>query len=352
MRKMYRTLTQRDLNRAVLARQMLLERATLSIPSALEQMAGLQAQYAPAMYLGLWSRVHDLRRSDVTAGLERREIAQGTLLRHTIHLVSAADYWPFAIAVRQVRRTNWLKATRRLQTDEELTALAATVRARLERESPITRRELDAITGGSVGTNGVGVYLDLVRVPPSGTWERRRADLYALAEDWLGPPPAHLDEPAAVAHVIRRYLQGFGPATAAEIANWAGLPAARVTQAVQSIDVERFTTEDGSVLVDLRDAEALRPDPDTPAPVRFLPVWDAILLVHARRSLVIREEDRPRIFNTKTPHSLNTFLVDGQVEGSWKFEKKRVTIDPFRPLTPKVRRQVEEEADALAAFHA
>lgn len=86
--------------------------------------------------------------------------------------------------------------------------------------------------------------------------------------------------------------------------------------------------------------------------MRFLPVWDAILLVHARRALVIREEDRPRIFNTKTPHSLNTFLVDGQVEGAWKFEKKRVTIEPFRTLKPKVRRQVEEEADALAAFHA
>lgn len=231
------TLSRRHLNRAVLARQMLLERATLPIASALEQMAGLQAQYAPAMYLGLWSRLRYLRRSDLTAGLERREIVQGTLLRQTIHLVSAADYWPFALAVREARRANWLKASRRQLTAEDLGALAATVRARLERQSPITRMELDAITGGSVGTNGVGVYLDLVRVPPSGTWERRRADLYALAEDWLGPPPEDLDRAAAVAHVVRRYLQGFGPATPAEIANWAGLPTGDVTGALESIDV-------------------------------------------------------------------------------------------------------------------
>jgi hypothetical protein len=343
------TLTGRHLNRATLARQLLLERASTSVPAVLEQIGGIQAQYAPSMYVGLWSRLEAFERADLTRALERRQVVQGTLLRATIHLVSAADYWRFALAVREARRSHWLRTSRHDDSAEEMEALAGRVRARLEEQSPLSRKELGDLAGSAHRVNGVGLWLDLVRVPPSGTWERRRADLYAAAEDWLGPPPKGLDADRAVDHLVRRYLVGFGPATAAEIANWAGLPPAVVAAAVSRLTLRRFQAEDGVELVDL--PRAPTPDADAPAPVRFLPVWDAILLAHARRAGVLAEEHRPKVFDPKTPHSLNTFLVDGEVAGTWRFEQAKVEIEPFAPLDAAARRQLAEEAERLAAFH-
>jgi hypothetical protein len=344
-----RTITQRELNRTLLARQMLLERAQVTAPEALERMGGLQAQYAPAMYIGLWSRLANFERDDLTRALERPKVAQGTLQRATIHLVSADDYWPFALAVRDARRAWWLGAQRHNATHSEMTLLAKRLRARLRERSPLTRKQIDEITGGAERTAGVNLWLDLVRVPPSGTWERRRADLYAAAENWLGPPPAGLDVEGATAHVVKRYLSGFGPATIAEIANWAGLRPNAVTLAVGALKTRTFRAENGDELVDLPRAPLA--DADTPAPVRFLPVWDATLLAHARRALVIREEDRGRVFNTKTPHSLNTFLVDGQVAGTWHTDKGKIKIDPFGKLNATIRKELNGEADRLTAFH-
>ena len=312
-------------------------------------MSGLQAQYAPAMYIGLWSRLEGFGRGDLTSALERRAVVQGTLLRVTIHLVSAEDYWPFALAVRDERRRWWLGATRRRHDAEDLAAAAERVRAHLRDRGPVRRKELDALVGKELA-NGVGLWVDLVRIPPSGTWERRRADLYGLAEDWLGPPPPELAGAVGVAHLVRRYLGGFGPATVAEIANWAGLRTPTVAAAVAGLDLRRFRAEDGNELVDL--ARAPLPDPATPAPVRLLPTWDATLLAHVRRAAILPEEYRPRIFNTKMPQSVNTFLVDGQVAGTWRFDGERVVVEPFRPLAAAVHEELEAEADGMAAFHA
>ncbi len=233
-------------------------------------------------------------------------------------------------------------------TAEDLAAAAVRLRGHLHEESPLRRTQLDDIVGKEHAI-GVGLWLDLVRVPPSGTWERRRADLYGAAEDWIGPPP-DLDVDTAIDHLVRRYLGGFGPASVAEIANWAGMRNPTVAAAVRRLALRRFRAEDGTELVDL--PRAPLPDADTPAPVRFLPVWDATLLVHARRALILPEEHRARVFNTKTPHSVNTFLVDGQVAGTWRFERDRVDVEPFAPLGAKVRTAVADEADRLAAFHA
>jgi hypothetical protein len=189
----------------------------------------------------------------------------------------------------------------------------------------------------------------MVRVPPSGTWERRRADLYGLAEDWVGPPPADLTAEAAAAHLVRRYLRGFGPAATADVASWAGLRPGDVQPVLDGMGLRRFTTDEGQQLYDLPDGAL--PDAGTPAPVRFLPTWDASLLVHARRKGVIAEEHRPLVFNTNTPHSVPTFLVDGRVAGTWRYEKRRVKVEPFEPLPPAVRTEVDDEAARLAAFH-
>jgi hypothetical protein len=346
-----KVLTQRHLNRALLARQLLLERAKVTVPTALERMAGLQAQYPPAMYVGLWSRVRDLERAAVTRALEQALVAQGTLQRSTIHLVAKDDYWPFAVAVRDERRAQWLKAALHTADDGEMQLIAKRLRARLRQQSPITRKDVEAIAGDPYRTNGVNLWLDLVRAPPSGTWERRKADLFAAARDWFGPPPDDLDPPAATAHIVRRYLAGFGPSSVDEIASWAGLKPKIIANALTTMTTRSFRAEDGDELFDV--PRAPLPDPDTPAPVRFLPVWDATLLVHARRALVIREADRPRIFNTKTPHSMNTFLVDGQVAGTWRYDKGAVTTELFPDvkLTKQLRREVDDEAARLAHFH-
>jgi hypothetical protein len=153
-----------------------------------------------------------------------------------------------------------------------------------------------------------------------------------------------------VEHLVRRYLQGFGPASLADVASWAGLPAATLRPVVEGLGLSRLRDEAGRELLDLPGAPL--PDPDTPVPVRFLPTWDATLLVHARRTLVLPERYRPLVFNTKTPHSFSTFLVDGAVAGTWRYDKGRVLVKPFDSLPPGTLGDLEEEGERLAAFHA
>ena len=268
-----RVLNQRELNRAVLARQLLLERRKEALPRALERVGGLQAQYAPSMYIGLWSRLAGFQRDLLTRALERRSVVQGTLMRATIHLVSAGDYWPFAVGVRDARRARWMRARPELSANE-LRAAAAKAKRRLA-NGPLPRADLIENMDARA-FNGIGMWLDLVRVPPAGTWERRRADIYATAEGWLGPPSVTPAE--GIEHLIRRYLQGFGPAAGADIANWAGLPPRQVDEALEGMALRRLRDEAGTPLVDL--PRLPLPDADTPAPPRFLPTWDATLLAH------------------------------------------------------------------------
>jgi hypothetical protein len=343
-----RTLTEADLRRALLARQLLLRRSRLALPDALQRVGGLQSQYAPTMYIGLWSRIARFRRDDLTHALEERTVVQGTLLRVTIHLVAADDYWPMAIAIRDARRRWWLRAATK-RTDEATVVVAAErVRAALDAQGQLSARDIERLVGQQAA-DGVGLWLDLVRVPPSGTWARRRADLFAAAEDWLGPPPA-LAADDAVDLLVRRYLGAFGPATPQEIAAWSGLGVKEVGPALARVALRRFRTDDGEQLVDLPRQPI--PGPDAEVPVRFLSNWEALLLVHARRAAVLREDDRPRIFHTKLPQSLPTFLVDGQVAGTWRYHAGRIELDPFRPLAAAKRRLLEDEAERLAALFA
>ena len=234
-----RVLSTRELNRALLARQLLLERGRCSLPKALERIGGIQAQYAPSMYIGLWSRLEGFEREQLTRALGRRRVVQGTLLRSTIHLVSPADWWTFAAAIRGPRRESWLRYHRGDPSAATLASAARKVRSRLA-EGPLNRAELQQLVGmGAVGTNAMSHWLDLVRVPPSGTWERRRADLFADAETWIGPNPKP-DELDARAELARSYLRGFGPARVGEIADWAGLGLRQVTAALKRFELRRF----------------------------------------------------------------------------------------------------------------
>ena len=338
-----RVLTTRQLNRALLARQALLERSTASIPRVLERMGGLQAQYAPAIYIGLWSRREGLERAQVTAGLERRSIVQGTMMRSTIHVVSARDYWPLMVATDEARRQWFARVYRGPYREEDFTAAAETVR-RLLATGPKPRSVLVDAVGNDLWA---GIHLDMVRVPPSGTWERRRADLYGLADQWI--PSTGISKEAGVEWLIRRYLGGFGPALVTDIGTWAGMPIDRIIPVIERMDLRRFQTEDGKELIDVKGIRL--PDASVAAPVRFLSVWDAILLVHARRKAVIGDDHRPIIFNTKLPQSMPTFLVDGAVAGTWKYEAGKVKLSPFDLIPKKWKRELAEEAKALAAFH-
>lgn len=348
-----RILTTRHLNRIVLERQSLLKRRRGPITGVVRRIAGLQTQYAPSGYVGLWSRAEGLRRDDLTRALEQSRIVQATLMRATIHMVAADDYWPFTLAIGDARRAWWLRVARARDLDDTAYPEVAALLVEALADGPRTRSELLEVVGGSGLTRqvweGASLWVDLLRMPPRGTWQRRRADLYGRADLALGPPP-RMTTDAAVRHLISRYLGGFGPSTAAEIADWSGLPLTTVREALEPMSLRTFLHSDGTELVDL--PRIRLPDPDIPAPVRFLPTWDSTLLVHARRSGILAEEHRPLIFSNRNPSSVGTFTVDGSVAGTWRLDADRVATTPFSPLPVRIRRLVEAEAELLTRFHA
>ena len=299
-----RVLTSADLNRALLARQFLLERSRLPLTRTLDRIGGIQAQYAPSSYIGLWSRLEGFELADLTRALERRKVVQGTLLRSTIHLVSAGDYWPFAIGTRAARQEAWLRFDKKRLSRSDLTSAAKEVRKTLSGRVLHRDELLDLARKRDPERpthlwNGLAAWIELVRAPPSGTWERRRADLYALADEWLEPPTVTPEESVEI--LLRRYLAGFGPARLADAANWAGLAPAPSRRRPKAFVCAAFATRR---TVSWSTCRARRsPAASTQAPPSFLPTWDATLLVHARGTQILPERFRPLVFDTKTPHS-------------------------------------------------
>ena len=339
-----RVLTPRELNRAVLARQLLLERVSLPIPRALERMGGIQNQYALNAYIRLWSCLDGFRRGDLTRAYERRTVVHASLMRETIHVVACADYWPLILATRRARQEWWLRINKDVR-ERDVAAASRRLREYL-RDGPRTRDEILALLGtrSLVGTHH---WVDLIRVPPSGTWEHRRAHTFAAAEDWLGPPEIGVDD--ALDHLVRRYLGAFGPAPRQDIPNWSGIPVTQLKPVLARLDLRRFRDEEGKELLDV--PRAPLPEPETPAPVRFLPTWDATLLVHVRRAGILDEAYRDRIFPLNMPPSFPTVLVDGRVVATWKYEGGRVRVEPFERIPRPAQRELKEEAERLAAFH-
>ena len=346
------TLSTRQLNRAVLARQHLLSRADLDIPTTLQHVGCLQTQYAPSGYVGLWSRLVDFERDSLTRALEDRSVVQATLMRCTIHMTSVDDFWPICAAIRTSRREWWQRiAKSRKMTDTPHEALADVLRAELT-DGPRTAAELIAAIEQAGFAKplweGAGLWLDMVRAPPSGTWERRRADRYWLAEQWV-PPIGVVSEDDGLRLLLTRYFGAFGPAALADAATWSGVPRARLAPVAATMALVTYCDEGGKTLHDLADAPL--PDAATPSPVRFLPTWDATLLAHCRRSGILAEEFRKAIFHTKNPQSVGTVLVDGSVAATWAWRTDHVEVDELGRLTPSQRRQVTDEADRLTAFY-
>ena len=342
------TLSTKRLRLALLARQGLLEPVEASLPRAIERFGGLQTQCAPSAYIGLRTRVAGFARDDLTKALERRSVIQGTLMRSTIHMVSRSDYWSIAAAIRQPRREWWLRVAHHDATDADMHRHARAVERALEGGPRYAKDLKNELALDSVVWNGVGLWLDLVRIPSSGTWEHRRADLYGLATEWVGP--ADGDPVAGLELLIRRYLRGFGPASVDDVASFIQMPITKVRPVIETMQLSRYEFEDGSGLLDV--PRAPLPGEDTePRRVVFLGTWDATLLVHCRRTLILPEEHRSKLFHVKVPQSKPPFLVDGQVRGAWRYDKGDVTLTPFEALSKSTVELLEAEAEKLAAFH-
>jgi winged helix DNA-binding protein len=340
-----RVLTLRELNRATLARQLLLERKKLSVTAAIERLAGLQAQWPPAPYVGLWSRLQGFRREALERAVLAGTVVKPTVMRGTLHLITRRDYPVFWWALRDM--PTWY--------DETHLAHALTAVAAARGRAPFTHAEALAWLEQEHGHDdevmrrrifhALRRRAHLLHAPESSLWKLRAGSVVFHAND----EPDEVDVLAARTELVRRYLAAFGPATRADIADWSGLRIGDFAPALEALEpLRRFRDENGRELLDV--PRAPLPAPDTPAPVRFLPKWDSTLLAHADRRRVLPEELRKQVIG-KNGDVAQTVLVDGVVAATWSADKKgKVAVAPFAPLPRTARREVEDEAARLEAW--
>lgn len=348
-------LSNRVLNRTLLARQHLLERSTLSTARMCDHLVGLQAQDVPPPFIGLWSRTVDFDPATVSSALDDRSLVRITLMRGTIHLVTPADavriaplIQPELEKVPQRRGFNY-GAMVGLDFDE--------LRAHGEQvlgDEPMPVADLRAEAARRYPDRDPGVVvqtwlyqLPVLQTPPRGRWRDNSRPVWSRVQPWLGVP---LDPDYPVAELILRYLRAFGPATTMDMQTWSRLPAMKKAVADLGERVRTYTDDHGRTLYDAADLELA--DPDLPAPVRLLGWYDNALLSHQDRARVIPEPEvsPPRAAGTL----VSPVLVDGFVAGLYKVFVKsgiaRLRISPTRNWTKDEAAQVESEAAALLAF--
>jgi winged helix DNA-binding protein len=341
-----RTLTLRELNRATLARQLLLERRKLSPPAAIERLVGMQAQWPPAPYVGLWTRLEGFRRETLERAVRRGDVLKPTVMRGTLHLVTARDYPIFYAAFREM--PTWFKR----EHLEHALRIAPEV-SELARKNPLTQKAaLEHLEREHGHTDHYGRrvfhalrrHAHLLHAPETALWTTRPQAVYHPYDE-----PEPVDVLAARTEIVRRYLAAFGPSTRADLADWSGLRVSDVAPAIEALEpLRRFRDERGRELLDL--PRAPLPPADTPAPVRFLPKWDNVLLGFADRKRVISDEIRKQVVG-KNGDVAQTVLVDGLVAATWSADPKgKVTVNPFAPLPRVWRREVEEEKARLEAW--
>ena len=352
-------LSQRALNRATLARQMLLERRKATVTQAIERLAGLQAQAPNPPYIGLWSRLEGFRREQLTEALKKRRVVRMSTMRATLHLMAASDALAWRPLLEPVHQRG-LQGSSHARAIEGIDR-AAVVKAgwALLREGSLTSAELgqalalqwkdrEPASLAALIRNNV----PLVHLPPAGSWNSHlSAQLQPIAE-WLGEPAAGV-APATQDDLLLRYLAAFGPATLADAGAWSGLTGWKAVAERLRPQLRMFIGEQGQELFDL--PRAPRPGPDVPAPPRLVAEWDNLLLSHADRSRVMSEAHRTRVFSVNGIVR-GTVLLDGFVAGTWKFERAKnaatVVLEPFSRWSQADRLGVQEEAMRLLAFAA
>jgi hypothetical protein len=353
-----RILSDRELNRALLARQFLLKRAAISPTTAIERLAGLQAQWSPAPYIGLWSRLAKFAIADLERALAARTVVKATLMRGTLHLVSAKDYPALCVATTRSRPERWAPAQRRLADADNIhratLKFARTVRTREALATFLTTQGVAADLSTPMLWWLIASHGWLVHVPPSGTWAHRKAGDLIAAGAWItsAREPELLD---AVRTAVRRHLEAFGPATVDDISSWSSIrtPTIRVALEALGPKIRTFTDPRGRTLYDLKGAPL--PPADTASPVRYLPKWDSTLLAYAppERVRILLEAHRKTVIG-KNGDVAQTFLVDGMVAGTWSIAVKPkeaiVELEPFKKLARADRAALQEEGERLALF--
>jgi len=346
----------RALNRALLDRQLLLRRSDLPVTAAIEHLVGLQAQAPNPPYVGLWTRLRQFETNELASLIQDRQVVRIALMRGTIHLVTARDCLSLRPLLQPVldRGIYANGATPAEVAAIGVDALVTEATALLHHE-PLTNQQLGARLNDrwpghdpAALTHAVRCLLPLVQVPPRGIWGASGRATHTTAETWLGRP---LTRTGSLDDLVRRYLAGFGPATVMDIQAWSGLTGLGEVVDRLRPGLRCFRDEDRRELLDLPDAP--RPDPSTPADVRFLPEFDNVLLSHMDRSRIISDESRARILtvNGLVP---GTVLVDGFVSGTWKIDRRagvgRLVVQPFQRLTKKNVSAIADEGLRLLSF--
>ena len=352
------TLSRRALNRALLARQMLLERSGMPVGDVIGFLGGLQAQVPSDPYTALWSRLVDFDPTVLSELISTRKAVRLATLRGTLHLHMAADAVPFRALVqpvltRMLAGTPFGKATKGVEVD----ALVAAGRAAVEK-TPLTLAALRPILAevfpdhDATALSYVVHYMTpLIQVPPRGLWGKGGAPKVTTAKAWLGKEGKAI----ATEKAVVRYLAAFGPASVLDMQAWSGLTKLGPTFEALRPKLVTFTDPSGRELFDLPDAP--RPDESTPAPPRFLPVYENAILGFAERERILAGVP-PRA----VPQSVNvrSFLIDGFVAGFWKMETAKatakvgatLTLEPFAKLAKKDERALAAEGERMLAFAA
>jgi len=350
-------LTLRQLNRATLARQMLLRREGVRPLSAIERLVGLQAQYPRPPFVGLWGRVEGFRREDLTQLLVGRKAVRATFLRGTLHVSSARDFVALRPTLQPVLDAGMraiLKALGARVDPERLTREARAILA----EGPQTFEEVrDRLKRAKPGANeralgfAVRMLLPLVQVPvgQDAAWAFPANARFALAEEWL-QRAIPTDTPAPPDALVLRYLAAYGPASVADAQAWSGLPKLRDTFEALRPRLVTFCDEARRELFDL--PKAPRPDADAPAPVRLIADYDNLITTRHDERFVARGH-RPKVFLPGLRVAA-TVLVDGFVAGTWKTDRKKdaatLTVEPFVPFSARTRKELIAEGESLLRF--
>jgi hypothetical protein len=347
-------LGRRALNRALLERQLLLRRVRRPAAEVVEHLVGLQAQEPRDPYVALWTRLEDFDPTELGDLVAGRQAVRSPLMRTTIHLVTARDCLAMAPLLRPVlERGFWTGSPfGRKVKGVDVEAVLAAGRALLD-EAPRTTAQLRALLGeqwpafdDTSLAYAVRHLVPVVQVPPRGVWGQKGLATWATTEHWLGRP---LDPAPAIDQVVLRYLAAFGPAGVMDVQTWSGLT--RLREVIDRLRprLRSFRNEAGKELFDLPDAP--RPDPDTPAPVRFLPQYDNVALSHADRARI--SGDAAGTWPTDDLH-WSPLLVDGFVAGAWRLARDggtaTLTVRPLAPLSRQDQAALAGEADRLLAF--
>ncbi len=353
-----RALSHRELNRALLARQLLLKRATMSPATAIERLAGLQAQWAPAPYVGLWSRLSKFSIADLERALADRTVVKATLMRGTLHLVSAKDYPAICIATTRSRTGRWAPAARRIpdgaRVHAETLRYAKRPRTRAELAEFLTTQGISKELSGPMVWWLIATDGWLVHVPPSGTWAFRKSGDLIAADAWLSAARRPTVD-TAVRLTVTRHLEAFGPATIEDVSSWSSIPSPAIRAALAALGAKVRTFRDprDRILYDLKGAPL--PSADTPAPVRYLPKWDSTLLAYAppERVRILAEAHRKTVIG-KNGDVAQTILVDGMIAGTWAVTAKTgeatIAVSPFGRLAKADRQALIEEGERLGRF--